>query len=399
MNKRIILISLSTPTSFNCGAASALPYHLAKYRPKDIELEIYSFNINKIEKSIVKQSENELNAKITIVPLPKWYRWMFKFHLLMLRVFLKYPFMAYLNVPEDIKKNMKISNPDAIWIYGEELSHIARQFPEKCCVITTPDCEAMYYYRVLNKRGNFARLLPLLKYTLMYQKYAQMIEDSPTKNVRYHLVGKEDCEFLQNINPTADATFINHPHYDYSEKKVIRFSQPRIKILIAGRYDFYMQDKCDELFEAMVKSAVDLKSHFTITFLGKDWEEPIDKLHKAGFDVKYIRFAPDYIEELTKHDIQITPIGVGTGTKGKVLDAFANGLLVMGTFRALENIHVKSGESCILYNYPQEAIATLQDIIVKTSHYEMMAEEGRKAILMFHGRKTVADKFFALFGQ
>ncbi len=96
MKKRIILISLSTPTSFNCGAASALPYHLAKYRPKDVELEIYSFNINKIGENVIRQSENELNAKITIISLPKWYCWMFRLHLLMLRVFLKYPFMAYL---------------------------------------------------------------------------------------------------------------------------------------------------------------------------------------------------------------------------------------------------------------------------------------------------------------
>ena len=399
MKKRIILISLSTPTSFNCGAASALPYHLAKYRPKDVELEIYSFNINKIGENVIRQSENELNAKITIISLPKWYCWMFRLHLLMLRVFLKYPFMAYLNLPKGIKKKIKVINPDAIWIYGEELSHIARQFPEKRCVITTPDCEAMYYYRVLRKRGSFTHLFSLLKNALMYQKYVHMVEDFPTKNVRYHLVGNEDCEFLQNINPVADAVFINHPHYDYSAKKVIRFSQPKIKILIAGRYDFYMQDKCDELFEAMVKSADDLISHFTITFLGKDWEEPVAKLQAVGFEVNNIRFAPDYIEELIKHDIQITPIGVGTGTKGKVLDAFANGLLVMGTFRALENIQVKAGESCILYNCPQEVITQLHNIVANMTDYEKIAEEGRKAILMFHGRKLVADKFFRLFEQ
>lgn len=49
---KITQITLSTPTPYNCGAASALPYHLAKYRPKDVELEIYSFDINHVKEEM-----------------------------------------------------------------------------------------------------------------------------------------------------------------------------------------------------------------------------------------------------------------------------------------------------------------------------------------------------------
>jgi hypothetical protein len=47
----------------------------------------------------------------------------------------------------------------------------------------------------------------------------------------------------------------------------------------------------------------------------------VEKLENKGFEVSHITFAPDYIEEICKHDIQLTPISIGTGTKGKVLDA------------------------------------------------------------------------------
>lgn len=224
-----------------------------------------------------------------------------------------------------------------------------------------------------------------------------MSEEFPISNVRYHLVGKEDCDFLRNINPNLEAFFINHPHYDYSDKKVIKFSKPKIKILVAGRYDFYMQDKCDEIFEEMVKEAGDLVQGFQITFLGKDWETWIEKLAKAGYKTNHIKYVPDYQQELIKHDIQLTPIGVGTGTKGKVLDAFANGLMVMGTRRALENIQVVNGESCILYEYADEAIAVLKNIINNSQRYEQMAEAGRKAVLMYHDRKTITEQFIRLF--
>lgn len=403
---KITLISLSTPTPFNCGAASALPYHLAKYRDKAVELEIYSFNINHIGKEMIEASENELNAKIHVIPLPKWYKWMFKLHLLVLRVFLKYPFMAYLSLSKAVVKQIRESNPDAIWIYGEDIAGISRLFPGMRCVVTTPDCEAMYYYRELSHRGQFTRFVPLFKNAIMYNKYARMAEDFPTKNVRYHLVGKEDCEFLKNINPKVDTTFINHPHYDvvdfdvdsdFDRKWRKHFSEPKTKLLVAGCYDFYMKDKCDELFEAMVSAAKELKDFFMITFLGKDWDGWKEKLSDAGYEVDHIRFAPNYMDELIKHDIQITPIGVGTGTKGKVLDAFANGLMVMGTLRALENIQVVNGESCILYDKAEEAIEVLRDIANNPQKYELMAEAGRDAVLKYHSRESVAKEFFGLF--
>lgn len=413
---KITLISLSTPTPFNCGAASALPYHLAKYRENGVELEIYSFNINHIGKDMIEASEKELNAKINIMSLPSWYKWMFKLHLLVLRVFLKYPFLAYLSLSKDVVKHIHDSNPDAIWIYGEDIAGIARLYPDKRCVVTTPDCEAMYYYRELSHRGQFTRLTPLFKNAIMYNKYARMAEDFPTDNVRYHLVGKEDCEFLKNINPKVDAKFINHPHYDFVDfdldvdfdhrvdvdsdfdgKWRKHFWGPKIKLLVAGRYDFYMKDKCDELFEAMLEVTQELKESFVITFLGKDWDSWKEKLSAAGYEVDHIRFAPNYMEELIKHDIQITPIGVGTGTKGKVLDAFANGLMVMGTLRALENIQVVNGESCILYDKAEEAINALRDIAANPQKYEKMAEAGRKSVLKYHGRERVAKEFFELF--
>lgn len=36
---KISLMLLSTPTPFNIGAASALPYHLAKFRDVDVDYD------------------------------------------------------------------------------------------------------------------------------------------------------------------------------------------------------------------------------------------------------------------------------------------------------------------------------------------------------------------------
>ena len=104
-----------------------------------------------------------------------------------------------------------------------------------------------------------------------------------------------------------------------------------------------------------------------------------------------------YIEEIRKHDIQLTPIAVGTGTKGKVLDALANGLLVVGTPFGLENIAVEDGVSCVEYHSNKELLFTLVDIPHNVERYEQMAEKGREAIFVEHGRRRISQQLIELF--
>ena len=100
---------------------------------------------------------------------------------------------------------------------------------------------------------------------------------------------------------------------------------------------------------------------------------------------------------IRKHDIQLTPIAVGTGTKGKVLDALANGLLVVGTPFALENIAVENRVSCVEYHSIKELLSTLVEIPHNVEKYEKMAERGREAIFVEHGRRRISQQLMDLF--
>ena len=235
----------------------------------------------------------------------------------------------------------------------------------------------------------------------MYPKYLNMEKQFDTSsNIHYHLVGEEDVNFLREICPGIQAHFLHHPHYQVAKPaKVISFSSPKIKVLFAGQYNLYMQQDADMLIDCLIKTKnlSELKEHYVYTFLGKGWDQHVEKLNNAGYEAHYIKFAPNYIEEVCKHDIQITPICIGTGTKGKVLDAIANGLLVIGSRYALENIAVKHNISCLQYNQVEDIVDLLKEICLKSSVYEAMAERGRKAILSQHNNSIVADKLFSLF--
>ena len=397
---KIVAISVMTPYKENFRGTSALPYHLLDGRDKSIDVILYSYNLNRLSDEQIDSVAKELNIKIRLLPVPWWYNFFLRF-LLAFRILLNYPIGNYISLSSLQLDTIINNNPDAIWIYGEELSRVSCQLKDFRRVHTLPDCESLYYYRMLGKRFAIRNRIRFWRSAIMYPKYLNMEKKFDTSsNIHYHLVGEEDVNFLKEICPGIQAHFLRHPHYQVAKPaKVISFSSPKIKVSFAGQYNLYMQQDADKLVECLIKAKnlSELKEKYVYTFLGKGWEHHVERLKSVGFEICHIQFAPDYIEEVCKHDIQITTICIGTGTKGKVLDAIANGLLVIGSRYALENIAVEYNISCLQYNQVEDIVDLLKDICLKSSVYEAMAERGRKAILSQHNNSIVAGKLFSLF--
>ena len=403
---RVVLFSLITPCRENIRGTSALSFHLLKGRftpapspGQEVQTIIYSFNANGLSERQIQEVETELGAKIRILSIPRWYRWMFKFHLLFLRVFLKYPFVNYIKLPKKVVAEIKEQKPDLIWVNGEEMSRIVKQFSGFRRIQLGPDVESLYYYRMMSRRFVMNNLVDYWKCAMMYRKYARLERHfCSDDNFTYYAVGEADIEHLRQLNPSVNCQFLRHPHYDVRDGREIHFHQPKIKLLIAGRYDLYMKQTADEVIRAIsdkpLAVRLDLRDLYSITFLGKGWEKHVESLASAGYEVQHIKFAPDYIEEVSKHDIQLTPICIGTGTKGKVLDALANGLLVLGTPYALENIAVEHGKSCIEWRNADEVPSILLDIAANREKYEQIAEAGRAAVLKEHNPAKIARQLF-----
>lgn len=397
---KVTMISVMMPAEENIRGTSALPYHLLAGRDKSIEVILYSYNLNRLSKEQIDSVAKELNIKIYLLPVPWWYNFFLSFFS-PFRIFLNYPIANYIRLSSSQLDTIIDDNSDAIWIYGEELSRVSRQLKDFRRVHTLPDCESLYYYRMLGKRFAIRNKIRFWRSAFMYPKYLKMEKQFDTSsNIHYHLVGEADVDFLKEICHGIQAHFLRHPHYQLAKPaKVISFSSPKIKILFAGQYNLYMQQDADMLIDCLIKSKdlSELKEHYVYTFLGKGWDNHVERLNNAGYETHHIKFAPDYTEEICKHDIQVTPICIGTGTKGKVLDAIANGLLVIGSWYALENIAVKHNISCLQYNQVEDIVYMLKNIYLKPSVYEAMAEQGRDSILNLHNNSKVAKEIFSLF--
>ncbi len=397
---RIVEVTLLTPTAENYRGATALGYHLAKYRSSGIELHIFTLNYNGVSQQRIAAIADELNCTITVLKQPWWLQWAIK--LLVVRMVMRYPVFYYIRLRRSIIKRINGLRPDGIWVNSEELGGIARQLRRYRIVHTLPDCESLYYKRSLELRDQLGavRRSQQLRNRVMRPKYRRLERNLMGGSmVRYHLVGEADAEELHCINPKADARFIRHPHYDVQHplKEIDFRHKGKLRLLLAGQNNLYMAQRGRMLIETLAANAETLAQHYEFTFLGRGWDALAQRLTDAGWDAKVIEFAPDYITEVCRHDVQLTPITIGTGTKGKVLDALANGLLVIGTGFALENIAVRHGKECIVYDGEQDVVDVLADMAAHPDRYEAMAKAGRDAVLRHHDRGSVAAQFFALF--
>ena len=397
----IVLITAITPASENIRGTSALPYHLLIHRPNDVRVTIYSYNFNQLTQQQIEDVEAQLNVDIILLDTPKWFSLVLKCHLLLLRILLRLPFLSYVKLPIDLENKIIASRPDCIWVYGEEISGILDQFSSFKRMNLGPDSEALYYYRMLGSRFVFSNTISYWRNIIMYPKYLRLENNYIVdKNVTYYVVGEDDAKFVRNINPQVNVKFLRHPHYHVdSEQKPIHFHSP-IRLLIAGQNNLYMNQDTIAFVNALSQDTLSsaMKEKFEITFLGKGWESCVAQLESHHWKVKQITFAPDYIEEIKKHDIQITPISVGTGTKGKVLDALSNGLLVIGSHYALENVAVSSGISCIEYEKPSDIVTVLKEVVDNPNKYEEFAIKGRHQVLSEHSRTFISKSLFESIG-
>ena len=183
---KVIGISVMMPAAENIRGTSALPYHLLAGRDRSIEVILYSYNLNRLSKEQIDSVAKELNIKIYLLPVPWWYNFFLSFFS-PFRIFLNYPIANYIRLSSSQLDTIINDNPDAIWIYGEELSRVSHQLKEFRRVHTLPDCESLYYYRMLGKRFAIRNKIRFWSSAFMYPKYLNMEKQFDTSsNIHYH---------------------------------------------------------------------------------------------------------------------------------------------------------------------------------------------------------------------
>lgn len=389
---KVTCITAYTPTPENKRGISALIYWLLKDRPANVELSLYSYNMNLIPHEEMDAVSEDLKVNVHLLNLPKWYKTINRFsYKKILSLFLSKPLITYVKPEKKIIPVLKKS--DIIWIYPYFFYNYSKLIESKKFIISGCDCISHVCSTRFSDNFFISKYMRELHLFFTHRQCINVEKEFCRKNIVMHYVGLEDCIAFRHLHNAENAFFLLHPHYALKHKQ-IKFGK-KLKVLIAGKNDHYMTTEI-ALFVSGLITETDLKSNLKFTFLGKGWEAIVEDLVNCGFECCHKMWVDDYIDEIIKHDVQITPISNGGGTKGKVLDSIGNGLLTIGSKYALENICVRDKESCLFYRYASEIPSILRSIIFNKEKYERIAAKGRQQVCTFHDPKRISKRFFEI---
>lgn len=380
---KILLFTDFTPTEDNYRGPSALCYHLMKELQRENMVHIITTNANKVPDYIIKKSKSIFNDCFDVVPRDWWNK------LFVSRKTGRFfscffdrnlPYLSRYKLNRKTIRFIKHFSPDLIFVYPSHLTEVCKQLVGYKVVMIGPDCCSINSFRKLKdsfvyNKGNYRHEIRAFKQQIYMENFLSKVVD------KLFLVGIEDTIIFNTITQSERAVFFPHPHYKLKDKDVY-FTSEKLRILISGAYDFATYTDVNKMVECMNEHP-DALNGCELTFLGKGWDV-IQKRLDSSIDSQIITWVNDYAEEISKYDIQIFPISMGTGTKGKVLDAFAMGLLCIGSYYAFENIAIKPGQSCLVYKDVREIIDYIKTVKSDRQKYKTMAEYGKKLIRMYH---------------
>ena len=394
-NLRIAFMSTMMPTPTNMRGPSSLPYQLIAHRPDGIVVDIYTMNQNGLSAEAIDCYSKRMKSQVTIIAPSFFYKICNTFGLRwLLYRYRRLPFKTLIRLSSSLVSYIS-NNYDYIWLYPHFLLGVARQFLRPV-IVTGPDSSALHCERCLCDNYAMRNIGSLhLKKALQRE---QLLEScwSSLQNSMLHFVGEDDYRYYMTCNPRGSAFYLRHPSNMPEGLKPKQYgnTNKKLSIVITGGLNIYTQSDIEIILIQLCMQSRLLNEKYRFTFIGKNWNDIVTVLMKHGYEVEQKEWVEDYFIELKQHDLQLFPISVGTGTKGKVLDALCAGIVCLGSKYAFENIQLIDGVSAYKYDKAQEIGEILMKIHKKRNYMADIAEAGHDVVCKDHSPVVIANEFF-----
>ncbi|GAB3938589.1 glycosyltransferase [Mucilaginibacter myungsuensis] len=392
---KVLLVSAFPPSKHNINGPSALPYYLAAQRHPEIDIDLINFvqpNANELVTADLKKVfANIINVPKTPKHIYYPVRALQKTGIVKATSGIYFDYLPNRKVLKQINE----SNYDLIWIYPHTLYPWYKRLSHLNVVMTGPDCSLLHLKLVKkifskSKSNKFSiNIDKRISEANFYEKRWSL------SKALIHTVGKDDLDQYIELGAANHSFFSNHPYSSYKPSlEPIVNASGKLKIVVSGvNNSVYIGDLWNRIVDKLVENR-ELNHHYEFIFIGKDFEDGEQKLIAAGYNTSLSTWVESYEDRIAQAHIQLFPIILGTGTKGKVLSALATGLLCIGTAFALENILIDPNDDAILFGSEQEAINALYDIAGHKSKYNAMAHAASVKVRDMHSSQNTAKEFW-----
>jgi glycosyltransferase involved in cell wall biosynthesis len=146
-----------------------------------------------------------------------------------------------------------------------------------------------------------------------------------------------------------------------------------------------IRELCREVMPLLAKACPDV----TLTVAGRAPGRRVKRLE--GPLVRVMADVPDLAELLSAAEITVIPLREGGGTRIKVLEAVASGVLVVATGLAVEGLELEDGRHFIRAETAQQMADAVLGLIRDPDRAERMRDEARDFIMKHYSQAAVSE--------
>lgn len=398
----ILLISAFPPSRHNIGVPSALPYYLSKFKEAGTNIDLLYFEGFESKASIFDSELYQIYRKVLkLKRTPKLIYYPLRI-IQKLRLFRKLSGASLHHLPSydfiDFIKENEVY--DLVWIYPSNLILWSYFFSKSKILMTGPDCTVLFHKLVQSfyiEKNELDRIKNNSNIKKLNENY--LLEKNWIKSKSLiHVVGNDDKMTYESLLDNANVFFSPHPYSDFMNiEKTIDSRLEKLTILVSGdNNSIYIGSFWNEIVNQLIINK-NLNKSYKFLLIGKNFEKTAKILQDNDFEVDYKIWVDSYENAISKAQIQIFPIVIGTGTKGKVLCAIATGLYCIGTQFAFENILLDNDLDCVSYidrSSPQGVIEVLTAIMNDKVTHSDKARKASQTVKRNHSPEVTAELFW-----
>jgi glycosyltransferase involved in cell wall biosynthesis len=179
------------------------------------------------------------------------------------------------------------------------------------------------------------------------------------------------------------------PNYENFEEKSIVFTGIMNFIPNIDAVMFFVNEVMPKLKE---------KTNVKFYIVGKNPTKEVLMLHN-NFDIIVTEEVKDIREYISKAEVVVVPLRIGSGLRNKVLHAMACGKTVVATREAVEGINVKDKENILIANTPQEFVEKILLVLNNKELNLKIAKNARKFIEENFSEKVIEKKWINMYEE
>jgi glycosyltransferase involved in cell wall biosynthesis len=179
------------------------------------------------------------------------------------------------------------------------------------------------------------------------------------------------------------------PNYENFEEKTIVFT---------GIMNFLPNIDAVMFFVNKVMPKLKEKTNVKFYIVGKNPTKEVLMLHNNS-DIIVTGEVKDIREYISKAEVVVVPLWIGSGLRNKVLHAMACGKTVVATREAVEGINVKDKENILIANTPQEFVEKILLVLNNKELNLKIAKNARKFIEENFSEKVIEKKWINMYEE